>query len=146
MLASLADGDATLQQQSANLVDHCGASHNPPLAHSVQRLQVELVIGLDRHKAHRRTGYSFGNGFGIDVVVLVRLHVWLHILCRHQAHIVSLFPQSAAEKMRSAARLHADQTLAKVRSKAQQLSSRTLLANYNCTACVDTYKVKDRLP
>jgi hypothetical protein len=24
----------------------------PPLAHSVQRLQIELVIGLDRHEAH----------------------------------------------------------------------------------------------
>src|ERR1700747_1076827 len=118
MLASLADGDATLQQQSANLVDHCGASHNPPLAHSVQRLQVELIVSLDRHKAHRGTGYSLGDGFGIDVVILVRLHVRLDILCRHQTHVMSLFPQSTAEKMRSPASLHADQALAKVRCKA----------------------------
>jgi hypothetical protein len=29
---------------------HRGAAHHPPFAHSLQRLQVELVIGLDRHK------------------------------------------------------------------------------------------------
>ena len=103
MMASFADRDATLQQQSANLVDHRGAAHNPPLAYPVQRLQVELVIGLDRHKAHRGTGDSLGTRFGVDVVILVRLYVRLHILCRHQAHIVPLFPQSTAQKMRSSA-------------------------------------------
>jgi hypothetical protein len=132
-MASFADGDAALQQHSAHLVDHRGAAHNPPLAHPVQRLQVELVVGLDRHKAHRRAGYSLGTRFGIDVVVLVRLHVRLHILCRHQAHIMALFPQSAAEKMRSSAGLHTDQALRKVRGKAQQLSSRALLANLQVT-------------
>src|SRR5271163_2744875 len=111
MLASLAYRDATLEQQSANLVDHRGAAHDPPFAYSVQRLQVELIVSLDRHKAHRRTGYSLGDGFGIDVVILVRLHVRLDVLCRHQTHVMSLFPQGTAEKMRSSACLHADQAL-----------------------------------
>src|ERR1700741_5210933 len=146
MLASLAHGDATLEQQSANLVDHRGAAHDPTFAYSVQRLQVELVIALDRHKAHRGTGYSFGNGFGIDVVLLIRLHVWLHILCRHQAHVMPLFAQSTTEKMRSSTSLHADQACAKVRCEAQQLSPRALFANYNFTSCVHTHQVKDRLP
>src|SRR6516225_8657186 len=146
MLASLAHRDATLEQESANLVNHCGAAYDPPFADSVQRLQVELVIAFDRHKAHRGTGHRFGNRFGIDVVVLVRLHVRLHILGRHQAHVMPLFSQSAAEKMRSSAGLHADQACAKVRCKAQQLRPRALLANYDCTPCVQTYKVKDRLP
>jgi hypothetical protein len=84
MLAPLAHGDATLEQQSPNLVDHRGAPYHPPFADPVQRLQVELIIAFDRHKAHRGTGYSFGDGFGIDGVVLVRLHVRLHILGWHQ--------------------------------------------------------------
>jgi hypothetical protein len=146
MITSFTDGDAALQQHSANLVDHRGAAHNPPLAHPMQRLQVELVIGLDRHKAHRGTGYCLGTRFSIDVVVLVRLHVRLHILRRHQAYIMPLFPQSAAEKMRSSASLHADQTPAKVRGKAQQLSPRALLPNQNFATCVDAYKVKHCLP
>src|ERR1700741_1638208 len=103
MLASLAYRDATLEQQSANLVDHRGAAHYPSFAYSVQRLQVELVIAFDRHKAHGGTGYSFGNGFGIDVVILVRLPIRPHILGRHQPHLMPLFPQSAAQKMRSSA-------------------------------------------
>src|SRR6201987_5778746 len=145
MLASLAHGDATLEQHSANLVDHRGAAHHPPFADSVQRLQVQLIVALDRHKAHRGTGYRFGDGFGIDVVILVGLHVRLHILCRHQAHLMPLFPQSAPEKMRSSAGLHADQALTKVRCEAQQLRPRALLANHDSTPCIDTYKVKDRL-
>ena len=88
-----------VEQQAANLFDHRGAAHHPPFTDSVQRLQVELVIAFDWHKAHRGTGYSFGNSFGIDVAILVRLHLRLHVLGRHQPHIVSLFPQSTAEKM-----------------------------------------------
>ena len=144
-MTSFADGDAALQQQSANLVDHRGAPTHPPFAHSVQRLQVELIVGLDGHKAHRGTGYSLGTRFRIDVVVLVRLHVWLHILCRHQAHIVPLFPQSTAQKMRPSAGLHADQALAQVRGKAKQLSPRAFLDNHNFTPCVHACKVKDSL-
>ena len=141
MLTSLADGDTALQQQAANLVDHRGAAHHPPLAHPVQRLQVQLVIGLDRNKPHRGPGYSLGTRFGVNVVVLVRLQVRLYILCRHQTHIVPLFPQGAAQKMRSSAGLHADQAHAKVRCKAQQLSPRALLANHDFTPRVDTHKV-----
>src|SRR5580704_16832279 len=141
MMASFTDGDAALQQHPADLVDHRGAAYNPPLAYSVQRLQIELVIALDRHEAHRGAGYSLGACFRIDVVVLVRLHVRLHILRRHQPYIMPLFPQSTAEKMRSSAGLHADQALMKVRCKAQQLNPRALFAYNNFTPCVDAYKV-----
>jgi hypothetical protein len=57
-----------------------------------------------------------------------------------------LFPESAAEKMSSSAGLHADQALTEVRCEAQQLRPRALLANHDFTPCVQTYKVKDRLP
>src|SRR6516162_4967933 len=146
MLASFAKGDATLEQQSANLVDHCGTAHHPPFAHSVQRLKVELVVGLDRHEAYTRTCDGFGNRFSIDVVVLVGLHIRLHVLGRHQPHVMSLFAQGTAQEMRSTASLHADQALAKVRCETKQLSPRALLANHNFTAYVDSNKVKDRLP
>jgi hypothetical protein len=39
----------------------------------VQGLQVQLVIALDRHKAHGRPGDSLRDRFSIDVVALVRL-------------------------------------------------------------------------
>jgi len=114
MITSFTDGDAALQQHSANLVDHRGAAHNPPLAHPMQRLQVELVIVLigtsaswdgllPRHTLQHRCSRSCSSS-------------------RTASHtapasgvIMPLFPQSAAEKMRSSASLHADQTPAKVR-------------------------------
>jgi hypothetical protein len=37
----------------------------------MQCLQVELVIGLDRHKAHVLALHNFGNRLGVQVVVLV---------------------------------------------------------------------------
>ena len=48
------------------------------------------------HKTHRRPSHSLGTRFGTDTVVLVRLHVRLHMLRRHQAHIAPLIPQSTA--------------------------------------------------
>src|ERR1700681_2807434 len=47
-----------------------------------------------------------GDRFGVDVVVLIRFHVWLHILRWHQSHLVPLFAQCSAEKVRSAAGFH----------------------------------------
>src|SRR6516164_4248526 len=146
MAAALRYGDAALQQHASNLVDHRSPAHHPPLAQSVQRRQVELVIALDGYKAHPGTGHSLSTGFGIDVVVLVGLHIWLYVLGRHQARIVPLLPQSSAQKMRASASLHADQARGKVRREAKQLSPRTLLANHNFSPCVNTYKVKHRLP
>jgi hypothetical protein len=47
----------------------------------VQRLQVQLVIGLDRNEPHVVPIDRFGNRLGIEEVVLVRLHKGLHELC-----------------------------------------------------------------
>jgi hypothetical protein len=90
--ASLPDGDAALEQQSANLVDHCSATTHPALAHPMQGLQIQLVVRLDRNEAHTWPSHGLGDRFRIDIVVLVRLHVRLHILSRHQAHVVPLLP------------------------------------------------------
>src|SRR5258708_18902526 len=94
---------ASFEQQSTNLVDDCRATHHPALAHPVQGLQIQLVIGLDRHKAHGRSCDSLGDRLGIDVVALIGFHVRLHILRRYQPHVVSLFPQCSAKKMRTSA-------------------------------------------
>ena len=69
------------------------------------------------------SSYGFGDGFGIDVVVLVGLHVGLDVLRWHQTHFVTLFTQSATEKMRTSAGLHANEPGAQVRSEAQQLQA-----------------------
>jgi hypothetical protein len=58
----------------------------------MQRLQIELVICLDRHESHILAIHCLGNRFSVDEIVLVRLHKRLHELGWNQLHIMALFP------------------------------------------------------
>src|SRR6266436_1556270 len=136
---------ASFQQQSTNLVDDCRATHHPTLAHAMQRLHIQLVISLDRHEAHRRPCDSLSNRLGIDVIAFVRFYVRLHILRRYQSHLVSLFPQCSAKKMRTSAGLHANQPDLYVGSEAQQLCARELLAHHDLAVQVEPDQMKDCL-
>ena len=84
-------------------------------------LQIQLLIGLDRHETHRRPCDRLSDRLGIDVIALVRFHVRLHILRRYQSRFVSLFPQGSSKKMRTSAGFHANQSDVYVGSEAQQL-------------------------
>ncbi len=48
------DGNATFQQEGANLIDDAGALADQPLPHAAQRLQIKLIGSLHRHELHRR--------------------------------------------------------------------------------------------
>src|SRR5258706_8260188 len=145
MTPSFPESNATFEWQSTNLVDDCCATHHPALAHAVQGLQIQLVIGLDRHEAHRRPCDSLSDRLGIDIVALVRLHVGLHILRWSQPHLMSLFPQGSAKKMRASAGFHANQLDAYVGCEAQQLAARELLAHHNLAVQVKPYQMKNGL-
>src|SRR5216684_7940814 len=136
---------ASFEQQSANLVDDCRATHHPSLAHAMQGLQIQLVIGLDRHKAHGRPCDSLRDRLSIDVVALVRFHVRLHILRRNQPHFVSLFSQCPAKKMRTPTGFHANQLDVHVRCEAQQLYARELLSYHHLAAQVKPDQMKNCL-
>ncbi|MGA7752886.1 MAG: hypothetical protein WCB05_08645 [Candidatus Sulfotelmatobacter sp.] len=58
------------------------------------RLQIELIVTLDRRKGHPRPSDLLRDRLSIDVVTLVRLYVRLHILRRQQPHLVTLLSQS----------------------------------------------------
>src|SRR5258708_18278452 len=142
MTASLSHRDATFQYQSTNLVDHRRATHHPVLAHPMQGLQIQLIVALDWHKAHLRTPHCLGDGFCINVIVLVRLYVGLYILCGYQAHFMFLVAQCPAQKMSSSACLHTNQRDPQIRCELQKLSARELLAHYNFAAFVKPNHVK----
>ena len=108
-------------------------------------LHIQLVIGLDRHEAHRWRCHGLSDCFGIDEVALVRLHVGLDILGRHQSHLVPLFVQCPAEEMRAATGFHANQIDVQVRGKLQQLLARKLLAHHGFAAQVHSNQMKDCL-
>jgi hypothetical protein len=68
----------SFEQEGTQLVDHCSTSCDQPVAHAMDRLQVQLIIRLDRNEAHVLAFDRFSNRFRIDKVVLIRLHEWLH--------------------------------------------------------------------
>jgi hypothetical protein len=72
------------------LVDYGDSSRNESVAHPVYRLQIKLIVGLDRHKAHVLPLNGLCNGLGVNKVVLVRLHERLHELCRDQPDVMAL--------------------------------------------------------
>jgi hypothetical protein len=89
-----------------------------------------MSIALDRYVTHPRPAHSLGDRLSIDVVVLVGLHKRLHILSRHQPHIVPLITQCATKVMRASAGFHPYQPHLQVGRKTQQLGTRELLPNH----------------
>src|SRR5215469_18195010 len=86
---SLPDNDAALQEKTANLIDHCGPFADKARPHPVQRLQIELLIGLGWNKARRRSLHGLSHSISISKVILVSLPKWLRIGRRNLLHIVA---------------------------------------------------------
>ena len=80
-----------LQQEGPKLVDYGRSTGDKPVAHTMHRLEIKLGVRLDRNKPHVLPVYRLGDGFGIEEVVLVRLHEWLHELGWNQLHVMTLF-------------------------------------------------------
>ena len=75
------------------------------VADPVPGLHVELRIGFERHEPHRWAGCRVGDGFGVTVVILLRLDVRAHVFRRHQSDPVPLHHEGLANVVRTAARL-----------------------------------------
>src|ERR1700733_7167130 len=93
----------------------------------MDRLQIELVVGLDRNEPHVLSTDRFRDGFGINEVVLVRLHERLHELRRNQPYVVTLLSQNTPQKVRSRTGFQTDQGGRHVRGENNQLPLRELL-------------------
>src|SRR6516162_1468550 len=146
MSAAFSECDAPLQQQPADLVDHRRSACHPAVAHTVQRLHIQPFIALDRYEPHRGSSHGFGDGLGIDVVVLVGLHVGLDVLRGNQANFVALLAQPATQEMGAATSLHTDESDAQVRSEPQQLRARQPSAYHYLASPVQANKIKNLLP
>src|SRR6266702_2136150 len=124
---SLPNGDATFQQEGADLVDDAGALAHQPLPYAVQPLQVELVGGLGRDELHRRALHRLRNGLRVAEVVLLSLRIGPNVPRRHQPRIVAKFLEPAAEMMSTDAGFHADPTWRHIREPSFHLAARPLL-------------------
>src|ERR1700691_3674507 len=90
---------SSLQQNGAQLIDQSCPLPDQPVSRSMKCLHVELVLALQFDKAHRRPGRRLRDPLGVAIVVLLRLDVGPDIFGRHQADIVAVGGEHAAEMM-----------------------------------------------
>jgi hypothetical protein len=80
---------AVLQQKTAKLIDHSCPITDQARSHTMQRLQIQLTIGLYRNAACRGALYSFRDRVRISEVVLMPLTERLGIGRRHLFDLVT---------------------------------------------------------
>src|SRR6201987_5449131 len=107
--------DAVLQEKAADLIDDRGPLPHQAVAHTMQRLEIELLVGFWRYALRRRPLHGFSDRMGISKVILVTLPERLGVDRRH-------FPQSVVESgkpagniVRSNARLDPDRAWRHIR-------------------------------
>jgi hypothetical protein len=107
------------------------------VAHPVHHQGRLLRLGLHRNEPHAWPRYRFAAALGGGGVVLVGLDVGVHVLRRHQPHLVAQPGQLARPKMRAAAGLHADQAARQVGEERQHLGPRQPLPQHHPAALID---------
>jgi hypothetical protein len=100
---------STLQQEGTDLVDDAGTLAYQALAHTMQRLQVQLIGRFGSDELHGWSLDSFSNCFSIAEIVLLAFALRFDVLAWHEPCVVAKRMQPAAEVMGSDAGLHADQ-------------------------------------
>jgi hypothetical protein len=86
--------------------------------HQQRRLLLDRLYG---YEAHRRTLDRFADRLRISGVVFVALDVGLHVLRRHETHLMAQLDQLAGPVMRRRASFHANQTWPQVGKKPNNL-------------------------
>jgi CBS domain-containing protein len=98
-----------------------------PVINKGKRLQVQLVSRLGGDELHRRALHRLGNRFGVAEVVLLTFGIRPHVFRRHQACVVTVRLQLAAQVVSANASLKARWRVGKPRFK---LATRPFLAEY----------------
>jgi hypothetical protein len=111
----LSDDDAALQKKAANLIDHCGPLADQARPDPVQRLQIQLFVGLGWNKACSRPLHRLGHGMGISKIILVTLPKRLRIRGRDLLHIVAKHGKLASNVVRRHSRFDTNETPWQVR-------------------------------
>src|SRR5215467_1484358 len=106
---SLSHSNTVLQKEAAKLIDYSCPITNKARAHAMQRLQVELIVSLDRNTARRRALNGFRNRVGGSEVVLVALSKRLGVSRRNLFDLVTKRNQLASNVVRRHASFDPDQ-------------------------------------
>jgi hypothetical protein len=121
------------------LVDERRAFANKPIASSVQRLHIELLLAFQFDKSHGGARGCLGDRFRIPVVVLLRFDVGAHILRRHQPDGVPHRCQLSAEVMGAAACFHSNDAPCQLRGEFDNVFRSYAPPLDYCTVTIESY-------
>jgi hypothetical protein len=111
----------------------------------MQQLARLLLRRLDRHKSHRRALNSLANRCRIGGIVLIALDVRLHVLRRHQPHLVPKRTQLARPVVGRRTRFQPDHTARKSAEESQNLVAPQSAAQNRLTLRIDAVNLKNVL-
>src|SRR5437870_2733683 len=111
----------------------------------MQQLGRLLLCRLDRYKSHCRALNRLANRFGVGGIVLIALNVRLHVLRRHQSHLMAKRAQLARPVVRRRTRFQPDHTAWNAAEERQHLPAPQSLAQNRCTLCINAVSLKNML-
>jgi hypothetical protein len=136
---------AELGQMPAQSVHQTHTLAHQPLPATVQQHGSLLVGRLDRHKSRGRSPNRLANRFRIGGVGLVAFDVRLHVLRRHQPHLVANRAQLASPVMRRRTRFQPDHTPGNAAEERQHLPAPQSLTQNRRTLRINAVNLKNML-
>ena len=108
-------------------------------------MQHQLTLLLDRfdlHKSHGRPPYRLADRLGVGGIILIALDVGLHVLRRHQPHLVAKLREFTCPIVRCRAGLHAHKATRQRLEEPQYLAAPKLLPNDDLLGRVDSVNLE----
>ena len=112
----------------------------------MQRLQVQLILGLLADEFQVRAQRRLGDTFGIVVVVLLSLHEGLRVLSWNDPWLEIQFAQRTTDKVRAEARLHANYAARQLLERHNQCETFDLASQDDLAVRIEADDVKKSLP
>jgi hypothetical protein len=137
--------NATLEKKAAKLVDDRGAVADEPAANPMQRLKIELLRALDRHKSHGRSLHCLCNGLGVAIVVLLPFAEGLYVLSWDQPNVMTKGRESTTNVVCTGAGFDPHETWLEVSHVPLQSPPRQLLAHDHFPTRIHSNEVKATL-
>lgn len=121
-LALLHDNPELGQVRPQRIHQHRVLAHQE-LSRPMKHQDSLLFLALQWDEPHRRARNGFTDGSGIRHVILLPLHIWLHIVRRHQLHVVPHHREFPGPVVRRCASFNADQGGLQLREERQDFSA-----------------------
>jgi hypothetical protein len=128
---------AVLQEKAADLIDDRGPLPYQAVAHTMQRLEIELFVCFRWYAPRRGTLYGFSDRQRIPKIILVSLPEGLGIDRRHLPDVVAEGEQLTGHIVRSHAYLYPDQAWRHIRKPRHNFGARYLLAQHDPSSCIE---------